>query len=84
MCVNRDAAMYTVTMQTVAGPAGRQTEGVAACPTGVVVGGGVLSSSASLQVNVNSIIPFATTGWRADVNNASGERRGLHRVRDLP
>jgi hypothetical protein len=64
---------------TVSNPMNNQTEGVAICPTGdIVLGGGVRSSAGapSAQQDINSSFPFDSTGsyeWRAYVdNNGSG------------
>jgi hypothetical protein len=66
---------YTVVNSgAVDNPAGRQTRGTATCPTGtVVLGGGVYSSSGDTSINLNSSFPTGSTGWSADMNNASSE-----------
>lgn len=60
------------TSGSVVSPTGTQTRATALCPAKTVpYGGGVFVSSSSLSANVNSSIP-TSTGWIADVNNASG------------
>ncbi len=54
-----------------ANPAGAQSGGTARCPTPKVpLGGGVLSSSGSTLVNLNSSVPV-DVGWTVFENNAS-------------
>jgi hypothetical protein len=53
-------------------PSGAQTEATVFCPGGLSsIGGGVVSSSLSLEVTLNTTFPFAG-GWGGDENNASG------------
>jgi hypothetical protein len=65
---------YTV---VTAGPftanTGTQTRGLANCPIGTVLfGGGAVTPSTDLNVNLNSSFPETTTTWAADMNNVSG------------
>jgi hypothetical protein len=54
-------------------PTGAQTHGEVLCPPNTVVwGGGVFIQLRSLWANVNSSYPTGSTGWAANVNNASG------------
>lgn len=60
-----------VSSATLTSNASTQTHGAATCPTGKVpLGGGVFFSSGSVLANINSSYP-TSTGWAADVNNAS-------------
>jgi hypothetical protein len=57
---------------SVDNPAGATTAAGYICPKGdVVLGGGVLSSSTSTLVNLNSSWPAGTTTWYNYMNNAS-------------
>jgi hypothetical protein len=62
---------YVVLHATYANPAGMQSSGTVACPTGtkVIGGGGVLSSSQVLA-NINTTIPQGN-GWGVDANNGT-------------
>jgi hypothetical protein len=63
---------YTVVVNSVTDPAFSQTTGFATCPAHTFVrGGGALSSSGSVLVNINSTLT-AGNGWRVDGNNATG------------
>jgi len=65
-------AEYTVVTKRIANPAGSQTEGFKTCPAGTrVTGGGGMSSSGDVAVNINTSSP-TSNGWRIDMNNASG------------
>jgi hypothetical protein len=71
VCVKRGRLAFTVNSNLFTATANTQTEAVVGCPSGVVVGGGVLSNSGSTSVNINTLIPAGTTGWRAHMNNAT-------------
>jgi hypothetical protein len=59
-------------------PAGGQTHGTVACPTGTKpLGGGVGVASSDLAVNINSTYPNGTAGWAVDVNNGSSSATGF-------
>jgi hypothetical protein len=74
VCVKRSDALFTVNEATFAAPPHVQTPGGLDCPSGVVVGGGVHSSSKSTLVNIASIAPASTTRWDVWINNASNQR----------
>jgi hypothetical protein len=61
---------YTVVESSAfTSPADGQAEGTVSCPANtVVLGGGSLSNSGSVAVNLNSTLPNASTSWRADQN----------------
>jgi hypothetical protein len=71
VCVHRPTTNFTVvTTQWVAfkdRPDGTSVN----CPSGVVVGGGVLMAAHATSVNVNSSYPPSTTAWSVIVNNDS-------------
>jgi hypothetical protein len=71
VCIKRGSLAFTVNTAVFSVGANAQSSGTTSCPSGVVVGGGVLSSSGSPSVNINTLIPAGTTGWRADMNNAT-------------
>jgi hypothetical protein len=71
VCIKRPAAQFTVNTAPFTAPANSQVVGVVPCPSGVVVGGGVRSSSTSTAVNIASIEPTNTTQWEAWINNAT-------------
>jgi hypothetical protein len=61
---------YQVVGASIDNPPGTKTTGFAACPHGTTVtGGGAISSSVALGVNINTSVPY-TDGWRVDANNA--------------
>jgi hypothetical protein len=71
VCIKRGNLAFTVNTNVFTAAANTQSSGTVGCPSGVVVGGGVLSSSGSTAVNINTLIPSGTSGWRADMNNAT-------------
>ena len=72
VCIKRPAVQFTVNTAPFTALANSQVVGVVPCPSGVVVGGGVSSSSTSTAVNIASIEPTNTTQWEAWINNATG------------
>ena len=77
VCVNRTTTNFTVNTASFTAAKNRQTSGVAGCPAGVVVGGGVFVNTSNTLVNVNTLYPSSTTTWRADVNNATTVKYGF-------
>jgi hypothetical protein len=70
ICASRPKVYALVESETVSNPAG-PAQALARCPRGTkAFGGGVLSSSGSLQVNVGATI-VNTHGWFASENNDS-------------
>jgi len=58
-------------------PSGAQTEATVFCPSGLSsIGGGIVTSSLSLQSTLNTTFPFAG-GWGGDENNQSGSAATL-------
>jgi hypothetical protein len=63
---------YQVIEANGSAPAFGQGTLEAGCPSGtVVLGGGTLSDSYSLAVNINGTYPDGSWGWRTDSNNAT-------------
>jgi hypothetical protein len=71
VCVKRPATKYTVTTATFDSPANSQSVGSVTCPSGVVLGGGVRSSSTNTAVNIDTSYPSSTSSWNVWMNNAS-------------
>jgi hypothetical protein len=73
ICIKQPRKYQVVSVSGIANPAGSESAGIVSCPTGTaVLGGGALSQSTDLTVNLNSSFPLsAGNGWRSDVSNAS-------------
>ena len=75
VCALPKAGYTVVTVSRVSNPAQNQAIGIANCPTGTkVLGGGILSWSQDLGVNVFSSFPVrigVPWGWYGVMNNAS-------------
>ena len=71
VCVKRPTSQFTVTSTTFSSTPHSQEVGEVACPAGVVVGGGVSSTSKSLLVNITSTDAPSTTAWDGWINNVS-------------
>jgi hypothetical protein len=73
MCLTRGPAGFTINTAPFTATADSQyVDATASCPAGVVLGGGVFSTSSSTSVDINSSFPNSTTSWRIDMNNATG------------
>jgi hypothetical protein len=70
VCATPHKHYQVVVSSGVDNPAGSQNTAIAVCPSGTkVTGGGGLTSSFDLAVNINSSLPNGN-GWRVDANNA--------------
>ena len=69
VCAKAPRKYTIVSIFGVTNPADSQSSGQVFCPSNtVVLGGGSLSNSGSVAVNINSTLPILN-GWRADINN---------------
>jgi hypothetical protein len=69
VCANALRKYQIVESSPFANPADTQSSGSVTCPGRTVpLGGGALSQSGSVAVNMNTTIPFGR-GWRTDMNN---------------
>jgi hypothetical protein len=71
--INVTKKQYSVQASSpVDNPSGAATEVSADCPAGVpVLGGGVVSESGDLTVDVNTTVPDGSSEWLAYENNGS-------------
>jgi hypothetical protein len=71
VCVNRPASKFSVQTGDFTVPANSTASGAVTCASGVVVGGGALTSSSSTAVNIATLYPSSNTTWTARINNAT-------------
>jgi hypothetical protein len=76
--LNVPATGYQLVAGTpVVNPAGEQSGASVFCPGGLsTIGGGLVTTSTSIDVTLNTTFPFAG-GWGGDENNASGANANL-------
>jgi hypothetical protein len=72
ICLPPSAGRKVVSIDNVVASSAHQSPGLKLCPPNTLVtGGGLVSQSPSVEINLNDSYP-QTNGWRVDVDNLSG------------
>jgi hypothetical protein len=75
ICVAPTAGRAVVSKANIVATNGQQAPGLVLCPANTkVTGGGIVSQSSGIEMNVNDSYP-ESNGWRVDVDNLAGVDR---------